>query len=343
MYRSSITIVEFADQLYPVFKVPTTHDVLSALFHPSHPKSHFDLLNLALLGLQILLFLYLPGRVSKPFFFCYFVFWRTAYDAGLGWVLTKQSKRRWIVREVQRRGWLDQEKRPLVREWIKKQLVGKMGKDYSFDVRSLPRSSPCMFLKFTRIYPSNTIPGFCSGKSWTSFCLSTLSYLLRQPRTDMTCSQVISCRTACSRLLAFVSQRACPLGCMWQGTLILLWPMQSNHTFSQVARWDSPDLVQPMGKDRGSRCRQRLWLVLGRRVFPTWRSRVRWRVRVRTPSHVLCWWVETMNPGTHQLTFTRVRRILWSVSDLRELCCPLRQHCRPCGSIRFFAILRKPS
>ena len=118
-----------------VFKVPTTHDVLSALFHPSYPKSHFDLLNLALLGLQILLFFYLPRTVSRPFFFCYFVFWRAAYDAGLGWVLTKQSKRRWIVREVQRRGWLDKGKRPSAREWIKKQLVGKMGKDYSFDVR----------------------------------------------------------------------------------------------------------------------------------------------------------------------------------------------------------------
>ena len=32
-------------------------------------------------------------------------------------------------------GWLDQERRPLVRAWIREQLVGKMGKDYSFDVR----------------------------------------------------------------------------------------------------------------------------------------------------------------------------------------------------------------
>jgi len=126
----------------PVFKVPTTHDVLTALFHPSYPKSHFDLLNLALLGLQVLLFFYLPRRVSKPFFFCYFAFWRAAYDAGLGWVLTKQSKRKWIVREVQRRGWLDQEKRPLVRKWVKKQLVGKMGKDYTFNVR-LPIQIAC--------------------------------------------------------------------------------------------------------------------------------------------------------------------------------------------------------
>ena len=64
----------------------------------------------------------------------YFIFWRLAYDVGLGWVLTKQSKKKWIVREVQKRGWLDQARRPGVRNWIRKQLADKMGKDYSFDV-----------------------------------------------------------------------------------------------------------------------------------------------------------------------------------------------------------------
>jgi phosphatidylethanolamine N-methyltransferase len=117
-----------------VFRVPTTHDVLTALFHPSYPKSHFDLLNLGLLGMQLLLFFFLPYSISRPFFLCYFAFWRAAYDAGLGWVLTQQSKRKWVVREIQRLGWLDEKRRPAVRSWIRAQLVGKMGKDYSFDV-----------------------------------------------------------------------------------------------------------------------------------------------------------------------------------------------------------------
>lgn len=72
---------------------------------------------------------------AKIFFFFYFVFWRLAYDVGLGWVLTKQSKKKWIVREVQRLGWLDESRMPAVRNWIREQLAGKMGKDYSFDVR----------------------------------------------------------------------------------------------------------------------------------------------------------------------------------------------------------------
>ena len=93
------------------------------------------MVNLALLGFQLVLFLVLPLSVSRTVFLFYFAFWRAAYDAGLGWILTKQSKKKWIVKEVQRLGWLDKKQRPEVRNWIGKQLAGKMGKDYSFDVR----------------------------------------------------------------------------------------------------------------------------------------------------------------------------------------------------------------
>ncbi|KAJ7607468.1 phosphatidylethanolamine N-methyltransferase [Roridomyces roridus] len=127
-----------------VFRVPTTHDVLT-LFNPTYPKSHLDLLNLALLGLQLVIFALVPRNIGRIFFLFYFAFWRSAYDAGLGWVLTKQSKKKWIVREVQRLGWLDPERRPAVRNWIKAQLVGKMGKDYSFDELPLEYNTWLLF------------------------------------------------------------------------------------------------------------------------------------------------------------------------------------------------------
>lgn len=93
-------------------------------------------MNLALLISQIVLFLLWPRSLSRRFFFVSFVFWRAAYNAGLGWILTKQSKRKWIVREVHKRGWLDDSKRPEVRAWIREQLSVKMGRDYDFDVSS---------------------------------------------------------------------------------------------------------------------------------------------------------------------------------------------------------------
>ena len=117
-----------------VFRIPTTHDVLTTLFHPQYPKSHLDLLNLGSLAFQIIFFLILPRHSSRVLFFFYFAFWRAAYDAGLGYVLTQQSKQKWIVKVVKRLGWLDEKRCPRIRNWIRDQLAGKMGKDYSFDV-----------------------------------------------------------------------------------------------------------------------------------------------------------------------------------------------------------------
>ncbi|KAA1474122.1 hypothetical protein DENSPDRAFT_781124 [Dentipellis sp. KUC8613] len=144
-----------------VFRVPTTHDVVTALLHPAYPKSDLDILNLGLLGLQLLLFFTLPHTARKIFFFLYFAFWRAAYDAGLGYVLTKQSKNRWIVREVQRLGWLDKSRKPQTREWIRNQLMGKMGKDYSFDELPLEYNTWLLFRQAVDIILINDFMSYC--------------------------------------------------------------------------------------------------------------------------------------------------------------------------------------
>ncbi|KAG5637707.1 phosphatidylethanolamine N-methyltransferase [Sphagnurus paluster] len=144
-----------------VFRVPTTHDVLTTLFDPRFPKSHLDLLNLGLLAMQLVIFFMLPRRISQVFFFFYFAFWRGMYDAGLGWVLTKQSKRKWIVREVHRLGWLDANRRPAVRNWIRDQLQGKMGKDYSFDDLPLEYNTWLLFRQAVDVILVNDFLSYC--------------------------------------------------------------------------------------------------------------------------------------------------------------------------------------
>ncbi|KAF8816890.1 phosphatidylethanolamine N-methyltransferase [Phlegmacium glaucopus] len=144
-----------------VFRVPTTHDVLTTLFHPGYQKSHLDLLNLALLGLQIVLFILLSPEAAQIFFLFYFAFWRVAYDGGLGWVLTKQSKKKWIVKEVQKLGWLDEERRPAVRKWIRKQLADKMGKDYSFDDLPLEYNTWLLFRQAVDVILVNDFLSYC--------------------------------------------------------------------------------------------------------------------------------------------------------------------------------------
>lgn len=144
-----------------VFRVPTTHDVLTGLFHPRYPKSHLDILNLSLLGSQLVLFYILPRPTAKVFFLFYFAFWRAAYDAGLGWVLTKQSKRKWMIREIQRLGWLDEKRNPAARNWIRAQLQGKMGKDYSFDELPLEYNTWLLFRQLVDVILLNDFLAYC--------------------------------------------------------------------------------------------------------------------------------------------------------------------------------------
>lgn len=112
--------------------------MLSSLFDPRLPKSTIDILTLSLLALQVGLFIVLPLSTARVFFGCYFACWRLAYNAGLGIVLRKQSETKWIVKTVEREGWMDAERRPLVNKWIKGELKAKMGRDYDFDVRGTP-------------------------------------------------------------------------------------------------------------------------------------------------------------------------------------------------------------
>jgi hypothetical protein len=68
-------------------------------------------------------------------------------------------------------GWLDENRRPEVRAWIRRQLVGKMGKDYSFDVRRCFRVHPVRRIYSSRCcrnFRSSTTPGSSAKMSISS-------------------------------------------------------------------------------------------------------------------------------------------------------------------------------
>ncbi|GAA6062939.1 hypothetical protein JCM10212_005952 [Sporobolomyces blumeae] len=151
-----------------VFTIPQTHDMLSSLFDPRFPKSNIDLLTLFLLGTQVFLFLYLSTPVARPFFLVSFAVWRLAYNAGLGYVLTKQSKTRWIVKTVQRNGWMDENKNPKVTKWVRNELMKKMGKAYDPDAVPLEFNVWILFRHSVDVILLN---------DFLSYLLFTLTYL----------------------------------------------------------------------------------------------------------------------------------------------------------------------
>lgn len=81
-----------------VFVVPETHDMVSQLLSPSEPKNMSDLMILTVLGTMVSLLWLLPNAIQVPLFGTFFVFWRLAYNIGIGWLLQKQSKQNTLVR-----------------------------------------------------------------------------------------------------------------------------------------------------------------------------------------------------------------------------------------------------
>lgn len=95
-------------------------------------SSTLTLLTIASLLAQPVAYFYLPGAWRGPLFLAYFAFWRGAYDVGLGWVLRRQSERRWIVRLLRSWGWLDtrgQGEGAKWARWWKRELEAKLGSE----------------------------------------------------------------------------------------------------------------------------------------------------------------------------------------------------------------------
>jgi phosphatidylethanolamine N-methyltransferase len=108
--------------------------------------SHLTRVTLASLLLQPAIYYLLSSfpTLRSAFFMFYFAFWRGAYDFGFGWMLRKQSERKWIVRTLRRWGWLQLGStaaepagkyytQPGWSAWWKRELEAKLGPDYSWD------------------------------------------------------------------------------------------------------------------------------------------------------------------------------------------------------------------
>ena len=72
--------------------------MVSQLLSPSEPKNVGDLVVIALLAIHILLLWYLPAGAKIPVFAFIYLFWRAAYNGGIGWLLHNQSHHKTLIR-----------------------------------------------------------------------------------------------------------------------------------------------------------------------------------------------------------------------------------------------------
>ncbi|KAF2703647.1 phosphatidylethanolamine N-methyltransferas-like protein [Pleomassaria siparia CBS 279.74] len=120
-----------------VFVVPQTHDMVSQLLAPSQPKNLSDLVVLAVLGGMICTLYALPADARIPVFATMFVFWRAAYNAGIGYLLNVQSNHNGLVlwakhSRIFEKPETGKNPHPALYKLLQREMETKIPKDYKF-------------------------------------------------------------------------------------------------------------------------------------------------------------------------------------------------------------------
>ncbi|KAL1999057.1 hypothetical protein VTN02DRAFT_5114 [Thermoascus thermophilus] len=154
-----------------IFTVPRTQDMVTQLLSPFEPKNLSDIVVLAILGLHIVSLWLLPASARVPVFAAVYLFWRTAYNFGIGWLLHIQSHHKTLVR------WAEQTKifvdpstgknpHPELYKLIKRELETKIPQDYNFEEAPIEYNT---WLVFRRVVDLILMCDF------TSYCLFALA------------------------------------------------------------------------------------------------------------------------------------------------------------------------
>jgi phosphatidylethanolamine N-methyltransferase len=112
--------------------------MVSQLLSPSQPKNFSDVIVLAVLGIHILTLFLLPASLRIPVFAVVFLFWRTCYNAGVGYLLHVQS-RHWRLVAWAKKSRIfvnpktDDNPHPILYHVLKREMETKIPEDYKFE------------------------------------------------------------------------------------------------------------------------------------------------------------------------------------------------------------------
>ncbi|KAG0203149.1 phosphatidylethanolamine N-methyltransferase [Mortierella sp. GBA30] len=165
-----------------IFRVPVTKDMVTEIFDMSKKKSAFDIITLAVMAFQTLLFFTLPTTVKRWLFLALFLFWRAGYNAGLGYLLKLQSERRGLVAWAREKGIFDKSRGGPWYEWLKNELSCKMESDYDFDAVPIEFNTWLLYRQLVDLILMNDFTTYvCFALSWLTFPVGSgfFSHLLR--------------------------------------------------------------------------------------------------------------------------------------------------------------------
>lgn len=140
--------------------------MVSQLLSPSEPKNLSDVFVLALLAIHIFLLWVLPAGAKIPVFAVVYLFWRAAYNGGIGWLLHNQSHHKTLLR------WAEQTRifvnpatgnnpHPTLYRLVKRELETKIPHDYSFDSAPLEYNTWLVFRRLVDVILMCDFTSYC--------------------------------------------------------------------------------------------------------------------------------------------------------------------------------------
>ncbi|EMR64219.1 putative phosphatidylethanolamine n-methyltransferase protein [Eutypa lata UCREL1] len=136
------------------------------LLDPRQPKNLSDVIVLAILGAHILTLYFLPASIKKPVFAGVFLFWRAAYNLGIGVLLRLQSNENKLVAWAQKWKLFEdpasaKNPRPWLYSLLKRELEAKIPEDYQFEKAPIEYNSWLVFRRLVDLILMCDFVSYC--------------------------------------------------------------------------------------------------------------------------------------------------------------------------------------
>lgn len=140
--------------------------MVSQLLDPRQPKNLSDLIVLGILGAHLLVAFLLPPGWKRPVFAVVFLFWRAAYNVGIGLLLNVQSNHRRLITWARRWKLFEDPKtgrnpRPWLYRLLKRELEAKIPDDYEFDKAPIEYNTWLVFRRFVDLILMCDFVSYC--------------------------------------------------------------------------------------------------------------------------------------------------------------------------------------
>ncbi|KAK6456541.1 phosphatidyl ethanolamine N-methyltransferase [Scheffersomyces xylosifermentans] len=131
------------------FVVPETHDMVKTLFDPTVRKSNLELVILACLFSNLLVFYFVTdNQLRINIFIGLYIFWRLSYNFGIGYLLYHQSNYNRLVEWSRKLALFDGKSKTALSKFIRAEIKSQRGPNYDIDSYPIEFNTWLIFRKF---------------------------------------------------------------------------------------------------------------------------------------------------------------------------------------------------